>query len=661
MVAAMSALVFMGAALVFLAQPLAAARTLPVFGGGPAVFAASLLVFQTLLLLGYALAGAMPISRWRGVFPFWAVSALVLAALGPAPAAFAGPDLPTLRMVLALSLDVGLPYLLLSATTPLVTRATGAGHRLYALSNAGSLVGLFAGPLVVEPLWGASAQRILFHGLFAIWAAGVYGLLRRAVKAAAPPDTAPPSRTPSTEGRAVRAWLGFSALGTGLLCTTSAAISQDLSATPLLWVLPLAAYLVTLIAAFGRRSLPSRAATTAGAGLSLLLAVGLLRADWRLPWALQLGGYVLVLLGGAFAAHAEMVRRRPPPDGLPRFYLVTAAGGALGTLAFGHLLPALSPVPLELPLAALALWLALPRPLLAEDRERNPLRPQTPLRALLVATTLVLISGYGHAAWRRLRGDARWVRSVYGALQIKSYGRGDDAVRHLLDGRISHGFQYLTPERRSEPTAYFARETGIGRLLSQRGPARSVGVLGLGVGTLAAYGRAGDHFTFFEINPAVVAVARTHFTFLADSAAEVEIVEGDARLMLAATDRAFDVIVVDAFSGDAIPVHLITAEAVDLYRARLASDGVIAVNVSNRHADLGRVVHAHADRTGMAVGGLTALTGSPLDAYRSDWAFLAFRADALDFAPGLNRPSLPGADEPVLFTDDYAPVLRILR
>ncbi len=660
MVAAMSALVFLGAALVFLTQPLAAARALPAFGGGPAVFAAGLLVFQSLLLLGYALAWRWTADRWRRAFPLLATAALALAVVSPGPAAFAGPDAPTLRMVLALTVDAGLPYLLLSATTPLVTRATGADHRLYAYSNAGSLVGLFAGPLLQGPLWGTAAQRWLFLALFALWAVGVHRLLRRAGAGGLTAETkAPaPGAPASTDGRA---WLGYAGLGTGLLCTTSAALAQDLSATPLLWVLPLAAYLGTLIVAFGRSTLPSRAATTTGAALALLLAVALLRADWRLPWTLQLGGYLVVLSGGAFAAHAEMVRRRPPSADLPRFYLYTAAGGALGTLVFGHLLPAISPVPLELPLAGLALWLSLPAPLFAEDRQRHPLRPQTPLRALVVLTTVALVAGYGHAAWRRLRGDATWVRSVFGALQIKSYGRGDEAVRHLLDGRISHGFQYQAPERRREPTAYFARETGIGRLLSQPGPPRAVAVLGLGVGTLAAYGRRGDRFTFYEINPAVIEVARGPFTFLRDSAAEIRIVEGDARLALAATEGAFDIIVVDAFSGDAIPVHLITTEAVDLYRARLASDGVLAINVSNRHAALGRVVHAHAARTGMAVGGLTALTGSPLDAYRSDWAFLAFQGDSLGFAPGLNLPSLPGADEPVLFTDDYAPVLRILR
>lgn len=655
MVAAMRATVFLGAALLFLVQPSTAARCLPAFGGGPLVWTVGLLVFQSLLLAGYVLAARVPPDRWRRALPFAAGAALLLGLAAPAPELFAGVGAPVLRVAAALLMLAGPTYVLLAATAPLLTRAAGADHRLYALSNAGSVAGLLAPPFLLDPWLGHAAQRALFLALFGVWAVGVWRALGRSGDA---PDTAIPAPPAEQEHRRVRAGRMLGAgLGTALLSTTTAALAQDLSVTPLLWILPLLAYLASFIVAFGLRRLPGRGPLAAAAALAVFGLAAMLHAGWRLSWPVQLAGALVVLFLGCLAVHAELVRRQPANGALGGFYLDLAAGGALGTLAAGLIAPSLLPVPLEQSLAALALWLYLLPPVLAEARERHPLRPPGALRTVLGAATLALVVALAAHAWLRVRDGATWARSVFGALQVKEYGRGDRAIRHLLDGRISHGFQYLQPEKHMTPTAYFAPSTGIGRLLSQPGPPRNVAVLGLGVGTLAAYGRAGDRVRFFEINPAAIQVARERFTFLSDAPAQVDVVEGDARVTLAQDPTIWDVIVVDAFSGDAIPLHLITEEAVAMYLSRLGSDGVLAINVSNRHADLPRVLWAHAERFGLSAAGRTASVDSPLGPYRSDWAFLAFAPDVLRFAGDV----LPGGDAPVRFTDDHAPLLAILR
>lgn len=648
----MRATVFLGAFLLFLVQPLTAARALPVFGGGPVVWTVSLVVFQGLLVLGYGLAARVPVERWRRLLPF-AVPIAGLAALWAQPAAFSGPDWPVLRIAAAVLLEAGPAYTLLAATTPLVTRAAGADHRLYALSNAGSVCGLLAQPLLLDPLLPRSSQRWLFVGLLCLWAIGVVRRLRAA------PSEAPVEPRPDPHEALPRwTWRAGAALGTALLTTITASLAQDLSVTPLLWVLPLLVYLSTFILAFGQTNPPGRAATTWGALLAALLLIGSLHAGWRLSWPAQLAAALATLFFGAFAVHAELVRRRPADASLGTFYLDLALGGAAGTLTVGLLLPAVLPVPLELPLTALALWLFVLGPVARESALLNPLRPPQALRNALGAATLALVTGLGWHAWQRLRDGARWERSVFGAIQVKTYGDGPEAIRHLLDGRISHGYQPLEPSQAREPTTYFARRTGIGRLLSQPGPPRTVAIPGLGIGTLAAYGRPGDRFRFYEINPATIRVARRDFTYLSDSAAEVEVVLGDARVALAAeSGTAYDLIVVDAFSGDAIPVHLITEEAVALYLARLTNDGVLAVNVSNNHADLTRVLQWHAQRFELASAAVTAMVPSPLGPYRSDWAFLAFRPEALRFT----LDPLPSGAPPVRFTDDHAPLLAILR
>ena len=661
----------LGAALLFAVQPIAAHGVLPAFGGAPAVWTTALLFFQTLLLLGYAWAHLLT-TRFgaRAVPVHLAVVALAAVALPILPGAVPGlnPETsPVLAVLAVLGRTVGLPYFALAATAPLVqARAAAAGVRqpyvLYAFSNLGSLGAVLLHPLVLDPWVGARAQAAGWswgYGLFALTlAAALWPVRHRQTLAAAPVRSAEDAARP--QARTWR-WVVYPALGSALLLAVSEAITADLSVSPVFWVLPLGLYLASFVLVFGRPGWAPRRVFGPLLALSLAGLAALQLWGYAAPWWAQVGGYTAALGLSCVFLHGELVRARPEPARLTAFYLWQSVGGALGGLAVAVLGPTLLPLPMELPLAvAAAAILAL-----VEALARRPATaPREGPRVLALLAGAALLVALAVPVWKRMRGGAWLTRSFYGALQVRDFlpHSEKNALRHLLDGRISHGFQYLREDRRREPTAYFAAESGIGRLLSAAGPPRAVGVLGLGAGTLAAYGRAGDRFVFYEINPDVVAVARSRFSFLSDTPAEVRVETVDGRLGLAReAPQGFALLALDAFSGDAIPTHLITREGVALALSHLAPGGVLAINASNRHVDLGRVVRAHAAHFGLRWRFVRHTARSPLGPYRSDWYLLS--ADEAALAPvaevGSDPPDAEAA--PVVFTDDHAPVFSILR
>ncbi len=648
--------VTLAACLVFLVQPMLARFALPWFGGTPAVWTASMLFFQAALLAGYAWAHGLAARGRRGALAHGALLLASLAVLPVTPDAAWAPhgSEAQARLLGMLAATVGLPFVALSATAPLLqawwARLEGrAPYRLYAWSNAGSLLALAAYPLLVEPALGGVAQTRLWSALY-----GLYVLLALAVTARAWRTLPPPAareQAPAPPLRDHLAWTGWAAAGSVALLSTTEAIAQDLSVTPALWVLPLAIYLTSFVICFARDRQWPRAVTGPALALASGGLVALLFHGWRAHWTLQLAGHALALFVLCMVSHGEMVRRRPPARWLTRFYLCTAAGGALGGLLVGVVAPLVLPMQLELHLVVVAIWVAFVG---AWRRSRTG---EDALPVVLAGFLVVAVAvGLGAHAWRRLDGALEVSRSFFGVLQVKTYGRTPERrIVHLLDGRISHGFQRVTEPR--EPTAYFVRESGIGRVLSRPGPPRHVGILGLGVGTLAAYGRPGDRLRFYEINPDVVRVARAHFSFLRDTPAAVAVVTGDGRLSLEREPpQAFDLLALDAFSGDAIPTHLLTAEAFDLYLRHLRPDGVLAVNVSNNHADASRVVRALAARAGLRATRVRHRAPSVLGPYLSDWMLLS--RDAAQLPPDAH---VPPSGPPLLWTDDHAPLLPLLR
>ena len=474
-------------------------------------------------------------------------------------------------------------------------------------------------------------------------------------------------------------WVGLSGAGVALLMGVSDAISEDLTVTPLLWVAPLLLYLLSFVVAFGQGGWARAGVWFPVAGVGALGLVVLGWAGWRVGWGVQLAGYCGALFAGCMALHGELWRRRPGVGGLTGFYLDVAVGGVVGGVLVAVVGPVVFPVRVELGVAvvfAFGLLVAVGGrgargvKVAGEDGVgevdaaawRPRVGPGWGRWGWGWVGVVVLVVGLGVPVWRRVRGDVALYRGFFGTLQVKRY-RADDAERgvvHLLDGRISHGFQWVG--RPEVPTAYFVEEGGAGLVLgADTGRGRTVEVVGLGAGTLAAYARAGDRFVFYEINPDVVTVARRHFTFLADAerrGAVVEVVVGDGRqLMAGRVERGVDVVVLDAFSGDAIPAHLLTREAVAVVAERLGAGGVVVVNVANRHAALWRVAVGHAEFLGWEWARVRGRAGSPLGVYVSDWVVMGGRLPVGVVAAGEVRGN---AGAGVAWTDDFAPLLPIL-
>lgn len=663
---------FTSAFLVFLVQPMLGRFVLPWFGGGPSVWTLCLLFFQLGLLAGYAYAHLLVarLPARRGVALHLALVGLSLLTMPVTPSAPSGSG-HVLGVLGVLAGSVGLPYVLLSATAPLLqawaTRAEpeagGPGPwRLYAWSNAGSLLALLAYPVLFEPWLGRTAQTIAWSAAYALLAL-LLALAARAVWQAADRPAEPASGPrPSLGDRAL--WVALSACGSIYLIAVTDTLTEDVGAAPFLWVVPLALYLATFILAFGRPGWTRRILVLPPLLLYLPLQGWALFEASGLGIGAQLFFQGAGLFAGCLALHGELVRLRPAPAHLTSFYLATAAGGALGGLLVGVVAPLVFPIRVEAQIAMLGVA-TLPVFVFWRERRRVEWRTEPAwvwLLGLMPAGFLAWTL-WGHVEMQL--GYSIWVkRNFFGVLQVKEVDASTvgGPSRRLLHGRIAHGRQY-TDERRREPISYYGRQSGAGLAIDRRpdGPPRHLAVVGLGVGTLAAFGRSGDRVTFYEINPEVVTAARELFTYLSDSPAQITVVEGDARLRLAESSDRYDVLALDAFSSDAIPAHLLTREALALYLERLTPDGVLALNISNRHVDLRPVVTAHAAHFGLEVATITSDGSERKGLHRARWMLVTRDPTLRPWLAERKAEDPPQAIAPVEWTDESTPLLPLLR
>lgn len=601
--------VIVGACLLFLVQPLIAKIILPWFGGASAVWSAALVFFQACVLGGYSYAhwlSQLASPRRQGLIhaSLLIIGCLMMPILPSEALRPEGTGDPALQILLLLTVSVGLPSLMLSSTSPLLQvwymRRTGSEppYWLFAWSNAGSLLALLSFPLLLEPAFTSRTLALGWSALFIVFSALCIGIVYLTGKqplseAAVTSDAVEKARAPApTVGRMVL-WVLLSACASGLLVTVSANLSTNVAPIPLLWVLPLALYLLTFILAFSHHRIyhPTGyfplVALSLG-GLAYLYTQRL--QNWPIQYVVP--AYLASLFVICMACHGELVMRRPAGAYLTRFYLLVSLGGVLGGAFVGLIAPNIFDTYIEFPLL---LVLIAELYVMLQWYRRGSRRTLLLIRVVMVLGILTLMGELLRSELQDRRQSVLVRRNFYGVLSVQ-----DDPItyelarRYLIHGTISHGYQYFHEELRRVPSSYFSKHSGVGLTLTalqSEGPVR-MGVVGLGVGVLSGYVRQGDYARLYEINPQVLEIAESHFTFLPEArkAGDVEVLLGDARLTLERqSPQQFDLLAIDAFSSDAIPTHLLTREAFELYFKHLKPDGVLAVHISNRFIDLAPV------------------------------------------------------------------------
>jgi spermidine synthase/MFS family permease len=703
--------IFVSAFLLFQVQPLISRYILPWFGGTPGVWSVALLFFQGALLAGYAYAHfslrLKPKVQLGVHLALLALCLVMLPVIPPEGLKPEGTESPALLILTLLGVSIGLPYFALSSTGPLVqawfTRSypKRSPYALYALSNVGSLLALLSYPFVIEPIWGREAQAWNWSYLFIAFAllSGVSAVsaFRKTLQPASfpepLPDSAvaepPPAEPPPAEPRRSHTllWIAFAAAGTALLMAYTNQLCLDVASVPFLWVLPLSLYLLSFIITFaGERWYPR----TLFMLLLPLAAAGTLLAQLYAT-SMHLWLNVSILMAGLLVfcvvCHGEAFRLRPPAAQLTRFYLSISLGGVLGGAFVALIAPVVFSLYLELPVGMLATYALLLVSLSRDPKSRLHGGKPRWVWTVLLLFALGLVSGLGYGTWRALDDTIIAVRNFYGVLRVKETPEEAETawVRQLVSGSTLHGVQFMEPTEQAIPTSYYGLQSGAGMTLLAypRQGGMHVGVVGLGVGTLATYAEYGDRYRFYEINERDVALAQEYFKYLQNCQGDYQVVLGDARLQLEREEaQQFDVLVLDAFSSDAIPVHLLTLEAFQVYLRHLRPGGVICVHITNRHLDLLPVIARVAQEIGMGHIGWVSGSNDYTATLVAHWVVMtanpdfkrAFERQARDmlkdetdagridrYQPGLGQPVKSNEAEVPLWTDDYSNLFRLLK
>ena len=713
----------LSAFLLFLVQPLIARFILPWFGGGPTVWTGCMLFFQVALLAGYAYSHVM--IRWLGprrvaqIHGAWLVMSLCFLPLIPSD--YWQPTTgtaPVSGILLVLAMTVGLPYFILSTSGPLIQSwfvqvfPERSPYRLFALSNFGSLLGLFAYPFLLEPWLTLSSQAwgwSILYILYLLSCAGCLSLVLRSGKSSSGmeshqdmEETPSVVEVPVLEGMRrvtlVSFWLLLAFVPSLLLVATTAQISQEVAVVPFLWTLPLGLYLLSFVICFDRPRWYHRGLWGGAMILSLILAGGCLYFGTHARLGFQLMFYCGALLTVCVTCHGELVRLKPEPQHLTLFYLCLSIGGALGGLFVALVAPVIFADYWELSLAYFIapLLILIAWAYTSWGRVRTSRRLKLAF-AMALPPTLI----WGAALWIEAVGAHHllayniekkgWIagfrqtmprflrvyqptvsfqdRDEYGVLKVTHGVWG----KELVNGRIIHGIQPWDEEQRMQPSSYYSEESGLGVAMQHyllnlpEQSQRTIGVIGLGTGAIAAWGEEGDQYTFYELNPNVEKVAEQHFSYLKATPAETRVVLGDARLSLERSlskdgSIGYQLLVLDAFSSDAIPMHLLTREAMDVYLQHLSKDGILAVHVSNRFLNLPPLVRNLAEDAGYRAEQVVCLRSEEQLYSASHWVIVTRNQDFWD-KPEVQAKLHGWGEEPrngVRWTDDYGSLWQVL-
>jgi hypothetical protein len=689
--------IFLSAFLLFQVEPIIARYILPWFGGTPAVWTTCMLFFQVFLLGGYAYAHLLASHlspRYQALVHLsLVVCSLVLLPITPGDAWKPdGNENPMLAIVLLLLVTIGVPFLLVSASGPLLqhwfnrVHPTVSPYRLYAVSNLGSLLGLVSYPFFIEPQLGLRTQTVLWsagYGLYAVMCAwGARPLFRLATRNESSRNPGyPAGKKPRLPESLLT--LALAACGSIVLLASTNQICRDIAVIPFLWVLPLSLYLISFILCFDHPRWYDRRVWVPVLLTSLSVVVYLLHQDYadsEMNVYLQIVIYSAALFACCMACHGELVRLKPPASYLTSFYLMVALGGALGGVFVSLVAPFIFKGYWEFHVGLVATMILLG---LCLYRTGEPLRSPLVLwsgRILWVGGIAALAGFLGLHIQEQQASTILTKRNFYGVLRVKETDIGTNyATRFLYHGRISHGRQFLTPGRDSYPTAYYGPFSGISLAISRhprqlklnnpedrvRQGGLQVGNIGLGVGTIAAYSRPGDTYRFYEINPDVDRIARDYFTYLKDAKGAQQVVLGDGRISLEReladqNRQPFDILSVDAFSGDGIPVHLLTREAFALYREHLQPDGILALHITNLHFDFTPVIRALAGESGKQALWIKDVADRERGNNYSEWVLVtsnqAFLKD-----PFVNFRIAPWPTlREIVWTDDYSNLFHVV-
>ena len=706
-------IIFLSAFLLFQVQPLIAKLILPLFGGGAAIWTACLLFFQAFLLLGYLYAHIL--SKCKNLSVQVVIHSVILFTslffmpIGLKQLSTFNQLSPLSDILQLLVLSIGVPYFLLSSTGPLVqkwlsyvyaSKPNFTPYKLYSLSNIGSLLALLSYPFIFEPLFSLpnqlmywSAGYILLVLLLIAFCFQLFALVS-SVSSVSQSHSNEISNDDVNENNTVfntqvigfkfdwLLWLALSATGVVLLVSITNAMTQNIPPVPFLWILPLSLYLLTFIISFHSPKWYVRWYWYAFFVLSSFAGVLMFFIGSQFDIISQVIIYSAILLSSCMICHGELVKIKPSTERLTLFYLNMSLGGFLGSAFVAFVAQQLFTQFLEFPIAlvsvfilfALCVWLARNK-----QTNNNTIEDKSSflLAASSVVFAVVLVGGFVSLNSQFKENTIELSRNFYGLLSVKDVEVNGQVERRLIDGTTSHGTQSLNQEKSLTPMSYYRKNTGVALALEHLflTPTKSVGLIGLGAGTLATYGNRGDRYTFYELNPNVERMARKYFSYIEASKANVDVIIGDARVTLQnellqnsskATNNKFDVLVVDAFSGDSVPAHLLTHEAFLLYTKHMKQQGLLAIHVSNSHLDLTPLVKGLANSIGyQAVYFKTKVTESEVT--QTEWVIVTnnkafLRTVKVQRLMSEWPENIDGSvKQDVVWTDDYSNLLSVLK
>ena len=709
--------IFLSAFLLFQVQPMIGKYILPWFGGSPAVWTTCMLFFQVQLLVGYSYAHLIVSHlslRAQGLLHLVLLSAsLLLLPITPSDSWKPTTEIdPTWQILALLTFSIGAPYVLLSSTGPLLQgwfsrRFPGRSpYRLYALSNAGSLLALLSYPLVFEQFLRLQTQTWLWSigdGLFAVLCGGcALAMIKSAAtnsRAPEPPtvksnsDDSGATESEATDSRKpevidVVLWLGLTACGSTMLLATTNQMCQDVAVVPFLWIVPLSLYLLSFIICFDHERWYVRTFFSWAVVVGVFAPGVILYLGPKVGLATQVAVYSFTLFVCCMSCHGELVRMKPSPKYLTLFYLMIATGGALGGTFVTLLAPRIFDGFWEIHIglvACLLLILIVGRRDALDDLLQRQLRKGPRgwatisaggLAAGVVCVTLVWL---GVQISLSRSGIVQMTRNFYGVLRVKETKVDNPLQRQisLTHGNTVHGVQFQAPEKRGQATTYYGPDTGIGvavrhfpRLGNSHAGLR-IGVVGLGIGTIATYATKNDYLRFYEINPQVVELSNEYFTYQKDAldrGVDVNVFLGDARIVMERQlsqekEQHFDILVLDAFSSDAIPIHLLTEECFETYWQHLNSEGILAVHISNRYLDLSPVVRKLAELHRKETCRIDGNGDEQQGTRPSNWVLMTsnsrfLKSEAVEAA---RMPWPNDARKPLLWTDDFSSLYQLLK